>query len=126
MAIKILTTNDVDWIRANRTEILTNRTVEVTVLFNSAGGYDPYTGEPIAGEPVTETVAVVWKPVTERDLVDGTEIRVGDVKVSFMADVNIAEIAHLVKDGIEHVVVTADERGLGVPNRYECVVRRVT
>jgi hypothetical protein len=103
-----------------------NRTVEVTVLFNSAGGYDPYTGEPIAGEPVAETVAVVWKPVTERDLVNGTEIRNGDVKVSFMSDVNLADIVRLTKSGVEYAVFTADELGLGGPNRYECVVRQVT
>ncbi|GMK47651.1 hypothetical protein PghCCS26_47810 [Paenibacillus glycanilyticus] len=126
MAIKILTTNDVDWIRANRTEILTNRTVEVTVTYNAVEDYDPYTGEPIAGEPVTETVAVVWKPVTERDLVNGTEIRKGDVKVSFMSDVNITDIAQILKGGVEYAIVITDERGLGGLNRYECVVRRVS
>lgn len=122
----MLTQDDVTWIRANRTEILTSRTESITVWHAVAGGTDPYTNEPIAGEPVSETTSVVWKPVTERDLVDGAELQIGDVKVSFLDTVNLADVERVEKSGIQYELVTIDERGLGGRNRFECVVRQVT
>lgn len=121
----MLTQDDVAWIRSNRAEILESRTESITIWHAVNGGTDPYTGEPIAGAPVSETVIVVWKPVTERELADGAELQIGDVKVSFLDTVNLADVERVEKSGIKYELVTIDERGLGGRNRFECVVRRV-
>lgn len=126
----MLTQSDVDWIRDNRAEMLANRTESVTIYHVVNSGTDPYTGEPIAGEAVPETVAVVWKEYQlrgdRRELVGGVELREGDVRVSFDPSINLAAVKRIVRGSIDYELVAHDGRGIGGKNRVECVVRRVT
>ena len=125
----MLTQSDVEWIRANRAEILQGRTESITYYRRTQTGTNPHTGEPVYGES-TGTIDVVWKEFrsndSEREMVGGVEIQEGDVRVSFPADFDFTGVTRVEKDGILHEIVAQDKRGLGGTNRIECVARRVT
>lgn len=126
----MLTREDINWIKANRAEILAHRTEQITITRRTKVGEDPYTSEPIY-ETTTETVDVVWKKYStvatnDRHVVGGVELLEGDVQVSFEPDLNPYEITGIKRGAVDYKIVTVDDRGLGGLNRYECVVRRVT
>jgi hypothetical protein len=125
----MLTESDVEWIKSNRSEITESRSESVTLVHTSVTGNDPYTDEPIT-ETTTETVAVIWREIPstggDYDVIGGVELRKGDVKVTFDADVILSDVTKITRAGVDYTLVVADERGIGERNRYECVVRRVT
>jgi hypothetical protein len=125
----MLTNDDVQWIKANRTELTAGRTESVTLVRQSASGGDPYTNEPITSE-IRETVPAVWKEVStiangDRSVVNGVELRQDDVLVTFDSSVNLTGVQFIERNGVKFSLVTIDEKGIGAVNRYECVVRRV-
>lgn len=126
----MLSQSDIEFIKANRTELMQNRTVTITLIRESTTEYDEYTGEPIVAE-TSEMVDVIWKEVStiangERDVVNGVALQTGDVQVTFGADTDLSEIKHVMKDDVTYVIVTTDEKGLGAVNRRKCIVRRST
>jgi hypothetical protein len=125
----MLTIDDIQWIKANRSELTAGRTESVTLVRISASGIDPYTNEPITSE-TREIVPAVWKEVStvangDRSVVNGVELRQDDVLVTFDSYVNLSDVQFIERNGVKYSLVTIDEKGLGTVNRYECVVRRV-
>jgi hypothetical protein len=125
----MLTNDDIQWIKANRSELTAGRTESVTLVRISASGVDPYTNEPITSE-TREIVPAVWKEVStiansDRSVVNGVELRQDDVLVTFDSDVDLTGVTAIERNGVKFSLVTVDEKGIGTVNRYECVVRRV-
>jgi hypothetical protein len=126
----MLSQSDIEFIKANRTELVQNRTVPITLFCETVTEFDEYTGEPIAVEN-TESVNVIWKEVSavasgERDVVNGVELKTGDVQVTFDVAVDLSNIVRVENNGVSYAIVTVDEKGLGAINRRECIVRRST
>lgn len=126
----MLSQSDIEFIKANRAELLQNRTETITVVRAVSGGADPYTNEPINTES-SESVAVVWKEVStvangERDVVNGVELQTGDVQVTFDVAVDLTDVLRLERTGVSFEIVTIDEKGIGSVNRRECIARRTT
>lgn len=126
----MLSQSDIEFIKANRSELLQNRTETITVIRAVDSGTDPYTKEPI-NEEVPETVTVVWKEVStvangERDVINGVELQTGDAQVTFDTTSDLANIIRIERSGIHFTLVTIDEKGIGAVNRRECIARRTT
>jgi hypothetical protein len=125
----MLTNDDIQWIKANRSELTAGRTESVTLVRQSVSEVDPYTNEPITSE-IREVVPAVWKEVStiangDRSVVNGVELRQDDVLVTFDSSVNLTGVQFIERNDVKYSLVTVDEKGLGAVNRYECVVRRV-
>jgi hypothetical protein len=125
----MLTNDDIQWIKANRSELTAGRTESITLVRQSVGGVDPYTNEPITAE-TREIVPAIWKEVStvangDRSVVNGVELRQDDVLVTFDSDVDLNGVTAIERNGVKFSLVTVDEKGIGAVNRYECVVRRV-
>lgn len=129
----MLTKEDIEFIKGNRSQIMSNRTEYITAYFNVDNPEkDPYTGE-IIGKPEPTEVKVHWSESSQatsstgfaRTLDDGLGVIQGDANVTFSHDVNVYKITKIKRKGIEYKVTKIDERGLGEPNRYECTVKRV-
>lgn len=126
----MLSQSDIEFIKANRTELMQNRTVTISLVREVTTALDEYTGE-ISGYDDDEPTSVIWKEVStiangERDVVNGVELQTGDVQVTFDSTVVLSDVKHVVKDGVAYVIVTVDEKGIGAVNRLECIVRRAT
>lgn len=126
----MLSQSDIDWIRANRTEVTESRTELVDLIRTVSGTPDPYTGE-VATTDSRETVSAVWKEYStvangDRDVIGGVELRQDDVKVTFDADVDLTGVNTVERGGVEFTIVAVDEKGIGGRNRLECVARRTT
>jgi hypothetical protein len=126
----MLTESDVNWIKTNRSEITAGRTESVVLVRIVTGEPDPYTGEPSTSETL-ETVDAVWKEFStvtngDRSVVAGVELRQDDVKVTFDATVDLTDVNEVRRAGGRFSIIATDEHGIGVKNRYVCVVRRVT
>lgn len=126
----MLTEHDIEFIKNNRSEITANRTETITLVHVTKGESDPYTGESTETES-REIVEAVWKEystVTNGDLtvIGGVELRQDDVKVTFDSSVVLSDVKVIERDGADFTIVAIDEKGIGVTNRLECVVRRVT
>ncbi|MGM0836041.1 MAG: hypothetical protein ACQEV7_07780 [Bacillota bacterium] len=126
----MLTQNDIEIMKANRSELLANRTELVTLVTLTETGSDPFTGEPITEETRLD-VEAVWKKVAsianhDRSLVEGIELQAGDYRVSFNYDVPIANITTVERNGESYTLIAVDEKGIGEINRYECIARRVS
>jgi hypothetical protein len=125
----MLTNDDIQWIKANRSELTAGRTESVTLVRRSVSNVDPYTNEPITSE-TREIVSAIWKEVStvangDRSVVNGVELRQDDVLVTFDSDVDLNGVTAIERNGVKFSLVTVDEKGIGAVNRYECVVRRV-
>jgi hypothetical protein len=125
----MLTNDDIQWIKANRSELTAGRTESIALIRQSVSGTDPYTGEPITSE-TREVVPAIWKEVStvsngDRSVVNGVELRQDDVLVTFDSSVNLTGVQFIERNDVKFSLVTIDEKGLGAVNRYECVVRRV-
>jgi hypothetical protein len=125
----MLTNDDIQWIKANRSELTAGRTELITLVRQSTSDVDPYTGEPITSE-TREIVPAIWKEVStvsngDRSVVNGVELRQDDVLVTFDSDVDLNGVIAIERNGVKFSLVTIDEKGIGAVNRYECVARRV-
>lgn len=125
----MLTQGDIDLMKANRKELEQLRTTPVTLTRRTVTGENPYTKEPIFTEAI-ETVNAIVEGFTgevggEQLIVNGVVIQEGDVNVTFDISVNLNGITQLEHDGVAYVLFSVQERGIGTPNRYECVARKV-
>jgi hypothetical protein len=123
----MLSQEDIEWIKGNRSELTQNRTEPITIMHVTVVGEDPYTHEEVINE-VSEIVNVVWSESTgknERDYFGGIEVLENDVIVSFEPTVNLADVERIVRNGKTYELVATDERGIGEINRYETVARLV-
>lgn len=123
----MLTEEDIKEIRGNREMIEENRREPVILCFKATSGKDPITGEEIPGEPVIETVQVVWKKFTsvEKTKFAGLDIQKGEALVTFHLDVDLENVEKIERKGVFYVIEFIDERGLGGVNRREVIVKRV-
>lgn len=126
----MLTPEDINFIKANRSEITQGRTETVVFVTEVPGGEDPYTGEPLPGVESRLSVDVVWKEYStvansDRSVVGGVELKQDDVKMTVESDVNIRAVTHVERNGVPFTIISIDERGIGETNRYECIVRAV-
>lgn len=128
----MLTSEDIEWMKANRSEIIARRTEPVTLVKTSTET-DPYTNEPIeTGETTELTVQATWEEVsavaTIKDFVieypTGVELRRDNVLVAFDASIDVNNYDYLERKGIRYDFLSINEKGIGDINRYECVVRR--
>jgi hypothetical protein len=123
----MLSQEDIEWIKGNRTDLTQNRTEPITIIHVTVVGEDPYTHEEIINE-VSEIVNVVWSESTgknERDYFGGIELLENDVVVSFEPTVNLTDVEHIIRQNKKYEIVAIDERGIGEINRYETVARLV-
>jgi hypothetical protein len=123
----MLTEQDIAFIKANRSEILANRTEPVTLVHTIPGAEDPWTGESTV-EGFSEVVDAVWSESTgknERDYFGGIVLLENDVVVSFEPTVNLTDVEHVIRQNKTYELVAIDERGIGEINRYETVARLV-
>lgn len=141
----MLTKDDVAWIKANRSEILRNRTVIIELLRYVDVGVDPITGEPIrhifgeSGEGLTPNLTgalewygsadVIWKEFIanspELEMIGGVVLENGDVRVTFPPDFEFDGLAYVRYDDTLYTIVAKDRRGIGAVNRIEAIARRV-
>src|SRR5690554_3117743 len=126
----MLTEHDIEFIKANRRELIANRTLKIIVKYKDVNECDPFTGEPIGdSEPTREVDAVVTEVSAgeDREYVGGVEVLSGDLRISVAIEL-IADIADklvaLVHDGKEYEILAYDKKGIGERNRYELLARR--
>lgn len=126
----MLTEHDIEFIKANRRELIANRTLKIIVKYKDVNERDPFTGEPIGDpESTREVDAVVTEVSTgeDREYVGGVEVLRGDLRISVAIEL-IADIADklaaLVHDGKEYEILAYDKKGIGERNRYELLARR--
>ena len=127
----MLTEEDIEFIKANRSEILANRTEPVTLVHLVPGEKDPWTGESTGDTESPEIVEVVWKEYStvangDRDVIGGVELMQNDIKVSIPSTATLVDVERIIRQGVAYELIAIDEKGLGDPNRYECVARQVT
>jgi hypothetical protein len=126
----VLTEHDIEFIKANRRELIANRTLKITVKYKDVNERDPFTGEPIGDTEATREVDAVVTEVSageDREYVGGVEVLSGDLRISVAIEL-IADIADklvaLVHDGKEYEILAYDKKGIGERNRYELLARR--
>lgn len=126
----MLTQNDIEIMRNNREGLKQARTTMVTLHSIHEGSYDPYTGEPEYVE-VTQMVPAIVTGFTgvvggEKLLVNGIAIEQGDIAMSFDYSINLEGVQTVEHSGKLYTLFSVQPKGIGDPNRYECVARRVT
>lgn len=126
----MLSQNDIEWIKSNRSAITESRTESIVLLREVAGEPDPFTGEGTS-TIVRETADVIWKEYStvangDRTVIGGVELLQDDVKVTFDASANLTGVYEVERQGEAFSLVAIDEKGIGGLNRYECVARRTT
>jgi hypothetical protein len=127
----MLTEQDIAFIKSNRSEILANRTEPVKIIHIVPGAVDPWTGEPTGDTESPEIVEVVWKEYStvangDRDVIGGVELMQNDIKVTIPSTATLGDVERIIRQGVVYSLIAIDEKGLGDPNRYECVARQVT
>ncbi|MBW3113490.1 hypothetical protein KYJ26_16675 [Bacillus sp. MCCB 382] len=127
----MLTEQDIEFIKSNRSEILANRTEPVTLIHIVPGAEDPWTGESTGDTQSPEIVEVVWKEYStvangDRDVIGGVELMQNDIKVTIPSTATLGDVERIIRQGVAYELIAIDEKGLGDPNRYECVARQVT
>lgn len=125
----MLTQSDRDWMKANRRETTEGRTTEVALVYLIEGEADPYTGDVVVTEEVviTECVWSEFRFVSQPEyrVVDGVEVREGDVMTKFDVDIDLDAVKYVVRDDIRYVIVSANGLGIGENNRTVALIRRV-
>jgi hypothetical protein len=126
----MLTENDIEFMKNNRSEILANRTEPITIIHLVPGAEDPFTGEPTGVVEQPEVVGVTWKEYStvangDRSIIGGVELMQNDVKVSIPSTTTLGDVERVVRKGVSYSLIAIDEKGIGETNRYECVARQV-
>lgn len=126
----MLTERDIEFIKANRRELIANRTLKIIVKYKDVNERDPFTGEPIGDAESTREVDAVVTEVSagvDREYIGGVEVLSGDLRISVAIEL-IADIADklvaLVHDGKDYEILAYDKKGIGERNRYELLARR--
>jgi hypothetical protein len=126
----VLTEHDIEFIKANRRELIANRTLKIIVKYKDVNERDPFTGEPVGDPESTREVDAVVTEVSagvDREYIGGVEVLSGDLRISVAIEL-IADIADklvaLEHDGKEYEILAYDKKGIGERNRYELLARR--
>ncbi|KMJ59399.1 hypothetical protein AB685_00465 [Bacillus sp. LL01] len=122
----MLTQSDIEFMKANRAEMLFKRTVKVALVRVQGGGTDPYTGEPLPGQSAETVVDAVWKEVDVKEIEQGILLEKGDVKVSFTSEIDLVGVDHVLYQGVSYEIISTTAKGIGEVNRRECIARRTT
>lgn len=124
----MLSPDDIELIKETHKEIEVNRKEPVTLYREIVVGYDPYTKEPIIQETTEDLEAVVsgfyGMVGGERMIVNGIEIKEGDIKMSLDIEIDLSGVKKVEIDGLTYTVYSVRPRGLGKRNRYEVILRR--
>lgn len=126
----MLTQDDINFIKTNRSEMLQGRTEPVQII-RTTYETDAYTKERTQLVETTETVYVVWEEysavatVKDYTVVDGVDFRRDTALVSFDLNEDLLNVKHIVRKGIRFEFLSINEKGIGAVNRIETVVRRV-
>lgn len=125
----MLTQDDINFIKNNREAIKQARTDTVTLTVETVTGEDPYTKEPIITETTKDVQAIVsgftGQVGGERLLVNGVAIQDGDISITFDYDIDLNGVKLVTHNGVDYTLFSIQPRGIGDPNRYDCVARRV-
>lgn len=132
----MLTGFDIDWIKANRAELVANRTSTIIVKYKDVTDRDPFTGEPIGETEVSRTVQSVVTEISssaglgvDRRLENGIELEGGDLWLSVNID-DVADILDKIErieyDGKQYEILAKDKKGIGAANRVEIVARLIS
>lgn len=126
----MLNSNDIDLIKATRSEITEGRLQDVTLHIETITGADPYTKEPIktVSDKVVQAEVTGFTGVVggEKLFVNGVEIIAGDVNMVFSVDINLTGVKRVTHNSVDYMLYSVQEKGLGAVNRRVCVARRVT
>jgi hypothetical protein len=132
----LLTEHDIAWMKANRAELVANRTSTIIVKYMDVTERDPFTNEPIEETEVSRTVQSVVTEISsttgagaDRRLENGIEVEDGDIWLS----VNIDDITDIVDkierieyDGKQYEILATDKKGIGEINRIEVLGRVIS
>lgn len=132
----MLTEHDITWMKANRAELVANRTSTIIVKYKDVTERDPFTNEPIGETEVSRTVQSVVTEISsttgagaDRRLENGIEVEDGDIWLS----VNIDDITDIVDkierieyDGKQYEILAIDKKGIGEINRIEVLGRVIS
>lgn len=126
----MLTREDIDFIKQSRREIIANRTEPVVLISEKVISEDPFTGEKIV-EEVRKTVDAVVTEISGEDRVldNGIELVRGDIQFSVDYDLIAADydsFKAVEYDSKRYVILAADRKGIGQPNRVEFSARKET
>jgi len=102
--------------KANRAELVANRTSTIIVKYKDVTERDPFTNEPIGETEVSRTVQSV---VTEISSATGA-IAIDDV-----ADI-VGKIDRIEYDGMQYEILAIDKKGIGEINRIEVLGRVIS
>lgn len=125
----MLTNDDINTIKLDRSELTANRTEPITLIHVVEGAKDTFTGEPTTME-TPEIVGVIWKEYStvangDRSVIGGVELLQNDVKVTIPSTATLSDVTRIERLGVAYKLLTVDEKGIGGLNRYECVARQM-
>lgn len=132
----MLTEHDITWMKANRAELVANRTSTIIVKYKDVTERDPFTNEPIGETEVIRTVQSVVTEISsttgagaDRRLENGIEVEDGDIWLSIAID-DVADIAGKIErieyDGKQYEILAIDKKGIGEINRIEVLGRVIS
>lgn len=130
----MLTDFDIAWIKANRAELVANRTSTIIVKYKDVTERDPFTNEPIRETEVSRTVQSVVTEISsssggDQRLENGIEVENGDIWLSIAID-DIADILDKIErieyDGKQYEILAKDKKGIGAANRVEIIARLIS
>ena len=132
----MLTEHDIAWMKANRAELVANRTSTIIVKYKDVTERDPFTNEPIGETEVSRTVQSVVTEISsstgagaDRRLENGIELESGDLWLSIdidaVADI-LDKIERIEYDGKQYEILAKDKKGIGAANRVEIVARSIS
>lgn len=126
----MLTNEDLNLMRLFRTESTLLRTTPVILERQIQSGVDAYTKQPIY-DTLYETVNAIVRGATStvggvREPSNGIILQTGEVAITFDSSVILTGVKTLTHEGLSYVIVSITPKGIGTPNRYECIVRRAT
>jgi len=132
----LLTEYDAVWIKANRAELVANRTSTIIVKYKDVTERDPFTNEPIGETEVSRTVQSVVTEISsatgagaDRRLENGIEVEDGDIWLSIAID-DVADIVDKIErikyDNKHYEILAIDKKGIGEINRIEVLGRVIS
>lgn len=130
----MLTRQDIEFIKANRKEIVANRTHKVTLMYESVIEEDEWTNEPTVEETPIDVDAVVTEISSSSgagvdiQIVSGVVVEKGDIMIYVGFDVlptdfKIDNVKSVVYYGKTYALMSHDRKGLGDDNRYVILAR---
>lgn len=130
----MLTRQDIEFIKANRKEIVANRTHKVTLMYESVIEEDEWTDEPTVEETPIDVDAVVTEISSSSgagvdiQIVSGVVVEKGDIMIYVGFDVlptdfKIDNVKSVVYYGKTYALMSHDRKGLGDDNRYVILAR---